>query len=77
MSYRPMMEFKERQRDGSHYAGNGLRFATKEEAEDQAKDLMSRWLVPCGYRIDLSPDRPNYKWDSASQKSVYISEEEK
>ena len=77
MSYRPMMEFDERQRDGSHYVGNGLRFATKQEAEDQAKDLMSRWFVPCGYRIDLSTDRPNYRWDSDCQKSVHLSEGEK
>ena len=74
MSYRPMMKFDERQLDGSHYAGNGLRFATKQEAEYQATELMSRWFVPCGFRIDVSSDRPNYTWDSDRQKSVPILE---
>ena len=63
MSYRPMMQFDERQRDGGYFAGNGLRFGTEREAEEQAKDLMSRWFVPVGYRIDPSDDEINYRWD--------------
>ena len=67
-----MMRFDERQRDGSHYAGNGLRFQTEEEAAAQARELMTRWFVPCGYRVDHSDDKPNYRWDFESQKSIAI-----
>ena len=72
MSYRPMMKFDELQRDGSHYAGNGLRFETEAEAEGQARELMTRWVVPSGYRVDPSDDKPNYRWDFDSQKSIAI-----
>jgi len=80
MSYRPMMQFAERrygERDGSYFAGNGLRFATEQEARDQADDLLSRlywfsWFGPTGYRVDLSADEPNYRWDSESHKIVAL-----
>jgi len=71
-SYRPMMQFAERQRDGSYFTGNGLRFATEQEARDQADDLLSRWFVPTGYRVELSADEPNYRWDSESHKVVAL-----
>ena len=71
-SYRPMMQFTERQRDGSYFTGNGLRFATEQEARDQADDLLSRWFVPTGYRVELSADEPNYRWDSESHKVVAL-----
>lgn len=44
------------------WAGNGLRFATKEEAEANAKDLMSRWMLVTDTRAAPSEDEPNYKW---------------
>ena len=72
MSYRPMMRFDEIQHDGSHYAGNGLRFETEAEAEGQARELMTRWFVPNGYRVDPSDDKPNYRFDFDSQKSIAI-----
>ena len=82
MSYRPMMQFAERQRNGSYFAGNGLRFATEQEARGQAEDLLNRCsairlikllqFVPTGYRVDLSADEPNYRWDSESHKIVAL-----
>ena len=72
MSYRPMMRFDERQRDGSHYAGNGLRFETEAEAAGQARELMTRWFVPDGYRVDSSRDKPKYRWDFDNHKSIAI-----
>jgi hypothetical protein len=72
MSYRPMMQFDERQRDGTYFAGNGLRFATEQEAEGQAQELLTRWFVPTGYRVDPSEDKPNYRWDFDRQKSTAI-----
>ena len=65
-----MMKFSQRQRNGSYFAGNGLRFGTEAEAEAQAKDLMSRWFVPVGYRIDSSEDAVNYRWDCLLHKTV-------
>jgi len=71
-SFRPMMEFDARQSDGTYFASNGLRFATQDEAEAQAEELMMRWFVPTGYRVEPSKDAPNYRWDSELQKSVSL-----
>ena len=45
------------------WAGNGLRFATKEEAELWGLDLLMRWFVPSDSRAVESEDWPNYSWD--------------
>jgi hypothetical protein len=42
--------------DSGEYAGNGLRFATKTEAEDYAKDLAWRWLAVKEWRVVESSD---------------------
>lgn len=57
MSYRPMVS------TGGAFAGNGLRFATREEAEASARDLYSRWTLCVDYRVDESDDPVNYAWD--------------
>ena len=75
MSYKPMMQFTECQRDGGYFAGNALRFATEQEAEEQARELMTRWFVPIGYRIDPSKDRVNYRWDPGLRKIVAVGED--
>ena len=54
VSYRPMMIISE-----TETAGNALRFATYEEAEENAKDLFSRWTTPIGYEVHESQDAPN------------------
>jgi hypothetical protein len=72
MSYRPMMQFDVRQRDGTYFAGNDLRFATETEADEQARELMTRWFVPTGYRVDPSEDKPNYRWSFGHQKIIAI-----
>lgn len=41
--------------------GNALRFATREEAEASAQDLMSRWLLVRECRASESEDEPNYR----------------
>ncbi len=41
---------------------NGLRFATKEEAEANVRDLMSRWFAVTDTRVVESTDPVNYKW---------------
>ena len=40
-----------------NYSGNGLRFATKEQAEEYALDLMGRWTAVEQYRV-LESEEP-------------------
>ncbi len=43
------------------WAGNGLRFATKEEAEASGLDLLLRWTSTSDSRAVESEDYPNYR----------------
>lgn len=45
------------------WCGNALRFATKEEAEANVKDLMYRWFSVIDTRVVESDDPVNYRWD--------------
>lgn len=63
MSYRPMVYVQ------GEWAGNGLRFATEEEARANARDLMRRWFLVDDVRVDESTDEVNYAWtDQGLQK---------
>jgi len=42
--------------------GNALRFATKDEAERSAKDLMQRWLAVTEWSVEESDDPVNYTY---------------
>lgn len=44
------------------WSGNSLRFATREEAEGNVMNLMSRWFVPTDSRVVESDDAVNYRW---------------
>jgi hypothetical protein len=57
MSYRPMV------RVGNEWAGNGIRFATRAEAEASARDLAMRWTLVLDHRADESDDEVNCGWD--------------
>ena len=46
----------------SGYTGNGLRFATTQEAESYASDLFSRWFGIDNYRVVTSDEPVNYQW---------------
>lgn len=54
MSFRPMVYVQ------GEWAGNGLRFATREEAEQSAAGLAARWFLVDDYRVDESSDPVNY-----------------
>lgn len=41
------------------WAGNALRFATRKEAEEYAKDLYSRWTLVSEWRVVESSDPVN------------------
>jgi hypothetical protein len=44
------------------FCGNGLRFATVQEAEAYARDLMRRWTLVTEWRVVPSDDPVNYQW---------------
>lgn len=56
MSYRPMVKVS------GEWAGNALRFATREEAEASALHLFQRWTLCQDYRADESDDPVNFVW---------------
>jgi hypothetical protein len=72
MSYKPEVLADS---SGKFY-GNALRFATREEAEANVKDLMMRWFAVREMRVVESDDPPNYRWDEgklveiATEKAV-------
>lgn len=50
--------------------GNGLAFATKEEAEANARDLSMRWLAVRDTRAVESDQPVNYAWVDGALKAV-------
>lgn len=42
--------------------GNGLRFATRQEALDNVRDLAGRWFAVTDTRVVSSPDPANYSY---------------
>ena len=57
MSYRPMFRFNE-----TETQGNALRFATYEEAYDNAAALFARWTRPSDFFVEENEDPVNYAW---------------
>lgn len=55
LSYRPEVYVS------GEWCPNGLRFATREEAEASARELLSRWFVPTDSRAAESTDPVNYR----------------
>ena len=48
---------------GDTWSRNGLRFATKEEAESSAMNLALRWLLVEDFRAAEADEPVNYRWD--------------
>jgi hypothetical protein len=44
------------------WVGNQLRFATREEAEANVRDLRGRWYLVIDTRVMESTDPVNYRW---------------
>lgn len=49
---------------------NGLRFATKEEAEANVSNLASRWFMVRETRVVESDDPVNYRWTEKGLEPV-------
>jgi hypothetical protein len=56
---------------------NGLRFATKQEAENSAHDLMMRWTAVRECRAAESDDEPNYTYHNGQLRRIIVEEEPK
>lgn len=56
MSWKPEFEV-----DGRWY-DNALRFATRNEAAENACDKFMAWSMPTAYRATESPDPVNYRY---------------
>lgn len=57
MSFKPQV----RTRGDTQFNSNNLAFATREEAEASARDLMSRWMLVEEYRVVESDQPVNYR----------------
>jgi hypothetical protein len=64
-----MKSWKPEVRTGSDpkFYGNNLAFATREEAERNAKDLMSRWMLVVEWRVVESDQPVNYRLDETGE----------
>lgn len=51
---------------------NSLRFATQEEAEASARDLMNRWMLVVACRAVESEDPVNYRIDLETYQMVSV-----
>lgn len=62
------MSFKPVVRTGTDpkFYGNALAFATKEEAEYSARDLMNRWMLVVECKAEESDEPVNYHIDLAT-----------
>ena len=52
------------------WAGNALRFATRDEAEMNVRDLKNRWFSVTGTRVVESGDPVNYRWFQGKLESI-------
>ena len=52
------------------WCGNGLRFATKEEAEANVFALSMRWILVRETRAVESDDPVNYRWENGQLVAI-------
>ena len=57
------------------WCGNALRFATREEAESQVRDLSWRWTAVRDTRVVESPDPVNYRYANGALLTLEQCEE--
>lgn len=59
MAWKPVVQV---QGEGDKWHRNGLVFATREEALDNARDLYTRWTLTTAYNAEEVDEPVNYKW---------------
>jgi hypothetical protein len=67
MSYKPEVMVMG---EPGKWHGNGLRFATLQEAQDNARDLARRWTLVIDHRAVESPDPVGYAWVNGELHAV-------
>lgn len=55
---------------GRTFHQNTLAFATREEAETSARDLMSRWMLVTDWRVVESDQPVNYRLTNGALEAV-------
>ena len=55
--------------DGKWY-DNAVRFATEQEAKDNARDKFMVWTMPTDWRAVESTDAPNYRYTANGLESL-------
>lgn len=72
------MSYKPEVRTGSDpkWYDNNLAFATYDEAEYSARDLMNRWLLVVEYRVVESDEPVNYHIDLETGEMNAVKKEE-
>ena len=68
MSFKPSVSTD----GGATFNENALAFATHEEAEISAKDLMSRWMLVTDWRVVESDEPVNYTLVDGVLESVGV-----
>jgi hypothetical protein len=59
----------------NEWCGNGLRYATEQEAFNAGRELLSRWWVPTDNRAVETPEEPvNYRFDAETWRNIRIEE---
>ena len=66
MSFKPEVQVH----NDPKWYNNALCFATREEAEANARDLRMRWLAVVETRAAESDDTVNYEWVDGALKAV-------
>jgi hypothetical protein len=56
------------------WCGNALRFATRQEAEANVGDLMTRWFAVRETRVVESDDPVNYRYVDGQLESIELEE---
>lgn len=65
VNYRPMVQV-----NGNEWCGNALVFATREEAEANARALMWNWTAVTDTRVDETDAPVNYRWVDGKLEDV-------
>lgn len=71
MSWKPEVFIKSENK----WCDNALVFATKEEAEQNASDLLMRWFVPIDSRAVESNEPVNYSYVDRTLRAVAVDKE--
>ncbi len=68
MSFKPSVSTD----GGATFNENNLAFATREEAEASARDLMGRWMLVTDWRVIESDEPVNYSLKDGVLESVEV-----